>query len=108
VSNVFLPIAPIFALIVLGHLLRRGGIPNVEFWNLNDKLVYWVLMPALLFYKVSQGLLDGAALRTPRARLPGASHRQAQCPWHNSGTVTQIHHLNQPARNAKPQGFLWG
>ncbi len=52
-SNVFLPIAPIFALIVLGHLLRRGGIPNVEFWNLNDKLVYWVLMPALLFYKVS-------------------------------------------------------
>ncbi|MEM1277357.1 MAG: AEC family transporter [Pseudomonadota bacterium] len=46
-------IAPIFLLIVLGHVLRRGGIPNTEFWNLNDKLVYWVLMPALLFYKTS-------------------------------------------------------
>ncbi|RVU39847.1 AEC family transporter [Hwanghaeella grinnelliae] len=40
-------------MIVLGHALRRGGIPNADFWNLNDKLVYWVLMPALLFYKTS-------------------------------------------------------
>lgn len=52
-TDIFFSIAPIFVLIILGHLLRRGGIPNVEFWNLNDKLVYWVLMPALLFYKTS-------------------------------------------------------
>lgn len=51
--SVFLAIAPIFILIVLGNLLRRNGIPNVDFWNLNDKLVYWVLMPALLFHKTS-------------------------------------------------------
>lgn len=52
-TGIFLSIAPIFALIILGHLLRRGGIPNLEFWNLNDRLVYWVLLPALLFYKTS-------------------------------------------------------
>ena len=46
-------IAPIFLIIALGHLLRRSGIPNIEFWNLNDKLVYWVLFPTLLFYKTS-------------------------------------------------------
>ena len=46
-------IAPIFFLIVLGHLLRRGGIPSIEFWNQNDKLVYWVLFPSLLFYKMA-------------------------------------------------------
>lgn len=46
-------IAPIFLLILLGNLLYRRGIPSVEFWNLNDKLVYWVLFPALLFYKTS-------------------------------------------------------
>ncbi len=51
--DILLSIAPIFILIVLGHLLRRGGIPSFEFWNLNDKLVYWVLMPALLFNKTS-------------------------------------------------------
>ena len=52
-TNFILSIAPIFLMIVLGHVLRRGGIPNVDFWNMNDKLVYWVLMPALLFYKTS-------------------------------------------------------
>jgi len=26
-----------------------GGSPSVESWNLNDRLVYWVLFPALLF-----------------------------------------------------------
>lgn len=46
-------IAPIFLLIVLGNLLRRNGIPSVEFWNLNDKIVYWVLFPALLFHTTS-------------------------------------------------------
>lgn len=53
VLHILLSIAPIFVLIVLGHLLRRGGIPSLEFWNLNDRLVYWVLMPALLFNKTS-------------------------------------------------------
>lgn len=54
-ASLILPIAPIFLLIVLGHLLRRGGIPSFEFWNLNDKLVYWVLFPCLLFTKI-QGM----------------------------------------------------
>jgi predicted permease len=38
--QILLSIAPIFALIVLGHVLRRNGIPSLEFWNVNDKLVY--------------------------------------------------------------------
>ena len=38
--SVFLSIAPIFAVIILGHFLRRKGVPNTEFWNFNDKLVY--------------------------------------------------------------------
>lgn len=46
-------IVPIFLIIVLGFVLRRNGIPNVEFWNQNDRLVYWVLMPALLFYNTA-------------------------------------------------------
>ncbi len=52
-APVLVSIAPIFCLIVLGYVLRRNGIPNVEFWNLSDRLVYWVLMPALLFQKIS-------------------------------------------------------
>ncbi|MFD2205722.1 AEC family transporter [Kiloniella antarctica] len=53
-----LQIAPIFGLLVLGQVLQRGGIPSLEFWRLNDKLVYWVLMPSLLFYKTSTTNFD--------------------------------------------------
>jgi malonate transporter len=55
----FLAIAPVFALILIGHGLRRGVIPSAEFWNLNDRLVYWVLMPALFFTKISAADLSG-------------------------------------------------
>jgi len=51
--HIFYSIAPIFVLIVLGNILKRNGIPDVNFWNVNDKLVYWVLFPCLLFSKTS-------------------------------------------------------
>ncbi|MFV2054352.1 AEC family transporter [Aliiroseovarius sp. YM-037] len=57
--TIFLAIAPVFALILMGYGLRRGGIPSIEFWNLNDRLVYWVLMPALFFAKISAADLSG-------------------------------------------------
>ena len=59
---IFLAIAPTFVLILLGYVLRRGGIPSVEFWNLNDRLVYWVLMPALFFAKISAADLGAQPL----------------------------------------------
>lgn len=48
-----LSILPIFLLIALGLGLRKGGIPSADFWQMNDKLVYWVLMPCLIFNKIS-------------------------------------------------------
>ncbi len=56
--NIALLIAPIFALLVIGNLLRRHGVLNTDFWRLNDRLVYWVLMPSLLFYKTSTAQYD--------------------------------------------------
>jgi malonate transporter len=52
-SNTVLSIAPIFLLIVLGYLLRRNIFQNMDFWNTTDKLVYWVLFPALLYFKTA-------------------------------------------------------
>ncbi len=52
--DIFYSISPVFVLIVLGNLLRRNGIPSDSFWGLNDKLVYWILMPSLLFNQLSQ------------------------------------------------------
>ncbi|MBO6603192.1 MAG: AEC family transporter [Roseicyclus sp.] len=57
-----LSIAPIFLLILTGYALRRGGIPSDEFWDLNDRLVYFVLMPALFFVRISTADLGEAGL----------------------------------------------
>jgi len=53
-SDVVFAIAPIFMLMIIGNLLRRNQILDEAFWSLNDKLVYWILMPALLFNEISQ------------------------------------------------------
>lgn len=55
---IWLAIAPIFGLIVLGHLLRRADVPSDAFWESVDKLVYWVMLPALLFHKMSTSKID--------------------------------------------------
>jgi hypothetical protein len=52
--EIFLLISPVFILIILGNILRRIGVPDLSFWDVNDKLVYWVLIPALLFHHISQ------------------------------------------------------
>ena len=70
--TVFLAIAPVFILIMLGYGLRRGGTPSTEFWNLNDRLVYWVLMPALFFVKISQADLTSSELISLSAVLYGS------------------------------------
>lgn len=67
-----LAIAPIFAIIALGYVLRRGGIPSFEFWNLNDKLVYWVLMPSLLFNKMSTAAFDASLVGEYAAVILGS------------------------------------
>ena len=52
--QIFLLISPVFLLIILGNFLRRIKVPDVSFWEINDKLCYWVLIPALLFHYISQ------------------------------------------------------
>jgi predicted permease len=42
-------LAPVFILIALGWLLRARGFPGDQFWPAAERLVYFVLFPALLF-----------------------------------------------------------
>jgi malonate transporter and related proteins len=52
--QIFLSVLPVFLLIILGNFLRRIKVPDVSFWEINDKLCYWILVPALLFHYISQ------------------------------------------------------
>ena len=71
VQTTLTSILPIFLIIALGLTLRKGGIPGTDFRNLNDKLVYWVLMPCLLFTKISLSPLDKSAFGLYPVTIPG-------------------------------------
>lgn len=57
--SIVLAILPVFAVMVLGHALSRSGMPGDSFWPLADRLVYWVLMPILLFHMNSTVTFSG-------------------------------------------------
>jgi len=44
---------PIFSLILIGYFFKKIAFPAKEFWPMADKFTYYVLMPALLVYKLS-------------------------------------------------------
>jgi len=49
---------PIFTLILLGYYFKRIKFPSTDFWPMADKFTYYVLMPSLLVYKLSQSKVD--------------------------------------------------
>lgn len=55
---------PDFSLILLGFLLMRFANWGSEFWSGVEKLVYYVLFPALLFYSTARTPLDFASTGT--------------------------------------------
>ena len=57
--DVVLSIAPVFAVMVLGMALHRAGLPGEIFWQQADRLVYWVLIPVLLFHMNSTASFSG-------------------------------------------------
>ncbi|CAN0396932.1 unnamed protein product, partial [Phaeothamnion confervicola] len=72
-------IAPVFLLLVLGNLLRRLGFPDGRrtpdgggFWQAADRLVYWLLFPALLFQETSRAPVSDGVLGSYALALLGA------------------------------------
>jgi hypothetical protein len=58
-------VIPVFAVILLGYLLRRYNFIHAEMVSGLNRLVYFAALPALLFYKISQAEYDyEAAART--------------------------------------------
>ena len=56
--DTFLLLLPDFSLIVLGAGLRRLGVFDGAFWPGLEKLVYFVLFPALLFVALARATID--------------------------------------------------
>lgn len=73
--NTALSLFPDFALILLGYALRRGMTLGDHFWSGLEKLVYFVLFPALLFNAITKTPLSFSAvplIGTGMAAMAGA------------------------------------
>ncbi len=56
-------IFPVFFLIIVGIVLKRTNFTNDTFLQVSDKLVYFILWPAMLFWKIgSQSISNGTDL----------------------------------------------
>ncbi|MFW5996849.1 MAG: AEC family transporter [Lentisphaeria bacterium] len=51
---VFSTLAPVFLIVALGAVLIQTGFVHRDLFNHTNRLVYWVGLPALLFYKTAE------------------------------------------------------
>ena len=59
-EHIFSALIPVFALILIGYFFKRIKFPSHEFWPQADKLTYYVLIPFLLIYKLSNASLSSS------------------------------------------------
>lgn len=88
---------PDFALILIGFLLRRHTDWGDTFWSGLEKIVYYVLFPALLFYATSRTVLDF-----------GATGRMLEVALTAVGTGIALGWLAKPLFKAGPMIFESG
>jgi len=52
-DSVLAALTPIFVLILVGQLMKRGGFPGAAFWVPAERLTYYLLFPALLVHNLA-------------------------------------------------------
>ncbi len=65
-------LAPVFLIIALGWGLRARGFPGDAFWPAAERLVYWLLFPALLLMTTASADLTGFRILPITLALIGA------------------------------------
>lgn len=70
-TDIALAALPVVLLIALGVLLKRLPLLTEQGWQAIDRIVYWVLFPALLFRAVATADFGGTALGPVAAALVG-------------------------------------
>ena len=57
-TYIFDSLIPIFSLILIGYFFKKISFPSNDFWSQADKLTYFILMPALLIFELSNAKID--------------------------------------------------
>ena len=56
--NILNSLFPLFALLLLGAVLKRMGMTNAHFLTTSDRLIYSIFFPIMLFWKIGGASLD--------------------------------------------------
>ena len=57
-TYIFDSLIPIFSLILIGYFFKKINFPSNDFWSQADKLTYYILMPSLLIFELSNAKLN--------------------------------------------------
>lgn len=57
--NIIASLAPVFALLIGGYLLRRTGFPGDSFWPSAERFIYFICFPALLLTRLAEARFEG-------------------------------------------------
>ena len=57
-TYIFDSLIPIFSLILIGFFFKKINFPSNDFWSQADKLTYYILMPSLLIFELSNAKLN--------------------------------------------------
>ncbi|WP_242521556.1 AEC family transporter [Motiliproteus sp. SC1-56] len=63
-SGILAALGPVFALVLLGYLLRTWNFPGQAFWPLAERFTYFLLFPCLLVQNLASASLDAESLGT--------------------------------------------
>lgn len=72
-ADTLLSLAPVFALIALGYLLKAKGVFGAGFWDGAERLTFYFLFPALLVTSIGGADVRGLAMLPMAAALAAAT-----------------------------------
>lgn len=71
-TTVLAALIPVFLVIALGAVLKRGLLPEASHWAALERLTYYVLFPALIVVNIARADLRGVAVLEVGTTLIGA------------------------------------
>ena len=68
-ASIIAALGPVFALVIIGHILGRIPFPDRSFWPQAERLTYFILFPALLVLKIGNAALPATDVILPIVAL---------------------------------------
>ncbi len=101
-SAIFAALVPVGAVLALGAVLRRAGLPGDGFWAPAERLTYYLFLPALIAGSLGAARFDALGAGYAPAAVAAAVLVGAACGW----SLRRVTKLDAPAFTSLFQGSI--